>query len=71
MDGTNGFTGEVELSHLREYGTRDAVSPEQEDLMVNQVVKVQALKFRERRVRFRGKMLPSCNGYEKEIAAQK
>ena len=63
-DGTGSFTGEVELTHLREYFTRGVVSPEQVDLMVNQVVKGQALKFRERRVRFRGKMLPSCKGYE-------
>ena len=69
-DGTGSFTGEVELTHLREYFTRGVVSPEQVDLMVNQVVKGQALKFRERRVRFRGKMLPSCKGYEREIAAQ-
>ena len=38
--------------------------------MVNQVVKGQELKFRERRVRLRGKMLPSCKGCEREIAAQ-
>ena len=33
-------------------------------------MKGQALNFRERRVRFRGKMLPSCKGFEREIAAQ-
>ena len=69
-DGTDSFTGEVELTHLQEYFRKTAVPPEQVELMVNQVVKGQSLKFRERRVRFRGKMLPSCKGYEREIAAQ-
>jgi hypothetical protein len=69
-DGTGSFTGEVELTHLQEYFKKTAVPPEQVELMVTQVVKGQSLKFRERRVRFRGKMLPSCKGYEREIAAQ-
>ena len=69
-DGTNSFTEEVELTHLQEYFRKTAVPPEQVELMVTQVVKGQSLKFRERRVRFRGKMLPSCKGYEREIAAQ-
>ena len=69
-DGTNSFTGEVELTHLQEYFRKTAVPPEQVRLMVTQVVKSQSLEFRERRVRFRGKLLPSCKGYEKEIAAQ-
>ena len=69
-DGTSSFTGEVELTHLQEYFKKTAVPPEQVELMVTQVVKGQSLKFRERRVRFRGKMLPSCKGYEREIAAQ-
>jgi hypothetical protein len=68
-DGTSSFTGEVELTHLQEYFKKTAVPPEQVELMVTQVVKGQSLKFRERRVRFRGKMLPSCKGYEREIAA--
>ena len=69
-DGTSSFTGEVELTHLQEYFKKTAVPPEQVELMVAQVVKGQSLKFRERRVRFRGKNLPSCKGYEREIAAQ-
>ena len=69
-DGTGNFTGEVELTHLQEYFRKTAVPPEQVELMVAQVVKGQALKFREQRVRFRGRMLPSCKGYEREIAAQ-
>ena len=39
--------------------TKSAVPPEQVELMVTQVVKGQSLKFRERRVRSRGKILPS------------
>ena len=69
-DGTGTFTGEVDLNHLKDYFARGVVSPEQIDLMVEQVVKGQALNFRERRVRFRGKNLPSCKGFEREIAAQ-
>ena len=69
-DGTNNFTEEVELTRLQEYFKKAAVPPEQVELMVTQVLKGQSLKFRERRVTFRGKMFPSCKGYEREIAAQ-
>jgi hypothetical protein len=60
----------VSATRVEEFFGRMEVPPEQVDLMARQVLEGQSLVFREKRVRFRGKMLPSAKGYEREIAAQ-
>jgi hypothetical protein len=55
---------------VSDFFSRMEVPREQVGLMVHQVIHGQALVFREKRIRFRGKMLPSAKGYEREIAGQ-
>ena len=69
-DAIGGIDHSVDLRELTDYFSKMNVPPNKVDLMVEQVVNGQSLKFRERRVRLRGKMLPSCKGFERSIAAQ-